>query len=93
MIDPATGLFEVVYILNGSSLEASQLFDMHWLCRYPHPHKIVCDQGSEFKELLLSYGIEHAVSTRKNPQSNAIVERIHSIILNMLQNFELNNYI
>ena len=49
MIDPSTGLFELVRTCKGDSLEASQLFDINWLCRYPRPRKVICDQGSEFK--------------------------------------------
>ena len=95
MIDPATGLFEICRARNGTSLEASQLFDINWLCRYPKPRKVICDQGSEFKaeflELLESYGIERVPSSRRNPQINAIIERIHLVMLNMLRTLELSD--
>ena len=61
--------------------EISELFDLHWFCRYPRPEIITCDIGSEFSseftELLHSYGIRVTKSTRRNPQSNTIIERIH----------------
>jgi len=66
IIDPATGLFEICCTKMQTSLEAMQLFDINWLCRYPQLCKVICDQGSEFKlefiELLKSYGIKHISS-------------------------------
>ena len=37
---------EYIYI---SSFRFSQLFNNTWLCRYPRPHKVVVDNGSDFK--------------------------------------------
>ena len=71
IIDPATGFFEIYRTKGPSSLEASQLFDINWLYRYPRSRKVICDQGSEFKgefiELLNSFGIECTILSRKNP--------------------------
>ena len=96
-IDPSTGLFETCRTRAGTSLEASQLFDISWLCRYPRPRKVICDQGSEFKdhfiELCKTYEINRVTSSRRNPQSNAIIERIHLVILNMLRTLELSDVI
>ncbi|KAF4127727.1 Integrase core domain [Phytophthora infestans] len=64
--------------------EAAFLLDRHWLNRYPRPVKCIYDGGSEFKkeflELLDSYGIEHAPKTVRNPQANAVIERVHRVI-------------
>ena len=32
IIDPVTGLFKIYRTCSGTSLEASQLFDINWLC-------------------------------------------------------------
>ena len=51
-IDPATGWFEIaeVPLLHKSSAQTSKLFDEVWLARYPHPKKVLYDNGSEFKK-------------------------------------------
>ena len=58
MIDPSTGWFDIVKILtfdfdeltsgndeyiDKSSASVSQLFNNTWLCRYPHPRKVLFD--------------------------------------------------
>ena len=40
--------------------------------------------GIEFQEMLTSYGIQAVITTVANPQANAIIERIHQVIANML---------
>ena len=37
------------------------------------------------------YGIRHKPITVRNPQANAVVERIHQVIANMVRTFELEN--
>ena len=103
MIDPATGWFDIFKIqtfdldevmagndeyIDKSSVRIIQLFYNTWLCRYPHPHKVVFDNGSEFKRdftpLLKDFNIKPVLISVKNPQSNAMVEQVHQVILNML---------
>jgi len=78
-----------------SSEEISLIFDREWLCRYPRPRIVVFDNGSEFSgeffELLHSYGIQPKSTTIKNPQSNAIVERVHLTISTSLRAMDLSN--
>jgi hypothetical protein len=52
-------------------------------------HKyIIYDNGSKFKlhfqSLCNTYGIKHKPTSVKNPQANAILERIHAVVRNML---------
>jgi len=72
-----------------SSEKISLIFDREWLCHYRRPRMVVFDDGtefsSEFLELLPSYGIQPKATTIKNPQSNAIVERLHLTISNSLR--------
>jgi len=78
-----------------SSENISLIFDREWLCRYPRPRMVVFDNGtefsSEFLELLQSYGIQPKATTIKNPQSNAIVERLHLTISNSLRTMNLSS--
>ena len=63
-IDPATGWFEITQVptfsiddvrnnnveyINKTSARISQLFNNTWVSRYPRPHKVIFDNGSEFK--------------------------------------------
>jgi hypothetical protein len=61
-----------------------------WLCEYPCPLQCLHDKGSEFigqnfQRLLEIFSIKDVYSTSKNPQSNAICERMHQIVNNMLR--------
>jgi len=93
MIDPSTGWFEIARIISPSSDEAQRAFDSCWLARYPRPVEVGFDNGSEFKwlfkELCANMGITPKISTDYNPQSNAIIERVHQVLGNALRTFEL----
>ena len=53
------------------------------------PKKVLYDNGSEFKRnfqpSLEDFGIKPTCTSVKNPQSNAILERIHQVMGNMLK--------
>ena len=75
------------------ALATAESFDREWLCRYPQPREFVHDQGTEFtgaefQELLSSYGIKDKPITAKNPQANAICERVHLKLLNIIRCYE-----
>ena len=99
MIDPTTGWFEIAQVPSNDlgSARISQLFNNTWLARYPRPTKVVYDNGSEFKahfkQLILDYGIKPAPTTAKNPQANAVVERVHQVIQNMLRVKNLSKHV
>jgi hypothetical protein len=46
---------------------------------------MIFDRGSEKND----YDIKSKIITKQNPQANAIVERIHHTIGNMIRTFEL----
>ncbi len=96
MIDPETGWFEIAECKNNSSAMTSKLLNNYWLSRYPRPNKIIYDNGPEFKkdfkELCNTYGIKRKPTSIKNPQSNAIIERVHAVIGNMLRTYKLNKF-
>lgn len=91
MIDPATRWVELhsVSKYGKSSENISLIVDREWFCRYPRPTTCIFDNGtefsSEFYELLHSYGVHPKPTTVKNPQANAIVERIHLTIADSLR--------
>ena len=96
MADPSTGWFEIVEVPDKTSRTVAELFDRTWLCRYPRPVGCTHDHGSEFfgsefSELLTSYGIESKPTTVHNPQAN-FVERVHQTLENMLRTCELERY-
>ena len=97
MIDPATGWFEIKEMKDtNNSADASRIFNNEWLSRYPRPKRVVMDNGSEFKRdfkpLLQTYGIKAKHISVKNPQANAILERIHQVVGDMLRLKDLANY-
>jgi hypothetical protein len=79
----------VEVIIDKSSASISQLFNKQWLSRYPRPKYIIYDQGSEFKlhfeALCESYNVERKPTTVRNPQANAILERIHGVFSDMMR--------
>ena len=67
-----------------------------WLTRYPRPEKVICDRGTEFmaefRNMITNiYGIKQKVITSRNPQANAIVERVHQTLGNMLRTYRINH--
>ena len=77
-----------------SSAQVSRLVNKSWLSRYPRPRHVVYDNGSEFKLhfqfLCQTYGITRKPTTVKNPAANAILERTHGVIGNMLRTANLD---
>ena len=94
-IDPATGWFEITELPNKekSSARISQLFNTTWLARYPRLRKVILDNRSEFKKdflpLLNDFAIKPTLTSVKNPQANAILERVHQVLGDMLHTKDL----
>ena len=90
IIDTASNLVELVRIDNKTSTHIKDKFAQTWLCRYPRPVRCVHDKGGEFigrefQWLLEMFSIKDVCSTSKNPQSNAICERMHQTVENVLR--------
>ena len=72
----------------------STLANKTWFSRYPYCQHIIYDNGSEFKlhfeALCDSYGIKHELTSVKNLQANAILERVHQVIMKMLRTAEID---
>jgi hypothetical protein len=95
MIDPATRWFEVVQIKEKTAECAQTAFNDGWLSCYPRPLYVGFDNGGEFKAVFKglcdNFGLTPKPSTPYNPQSNAMIERIHLTLGNMLRTFDLEN--
>ena len=100
MIDPATGWFEIAEITTKRADNIANILEQVWLTRYPWPKKIIYDRGTEFKAefkkmVQEDYMVVPKPITKRNPQANGIVERVHQTIGNMVRTFSVqdNNYI
>ena len=100
MIDPATGWFEIHQYDDKKAITIANIVEQQWLTRYPWPTRVTMDKGSEFvshefkRMLKKDYGLYTKYITVRNPQANAIIERIHQTIGNIIRTFELqDNYL
>jgi hypothetical protein len=76
-------------IFDKTSEHIARLVNKMWLSRYPRCCYIIYDNGSEFRlnfeYLCVTYGIKRKPTTIKNPQANAILERSHQVLAQMLR--------
>jgi transposase InsO family protein len=89
-IDTVTNLVELILIDNRTANHVAQQFENCWLSRYPRPNRCIHDNGGEFigmkfQELLQQAGIIDVPTTSYNPQANAICERMHQTVGNVLR--------
>jgi len=81
MIDVTTTLSEPIGIDNKTSQHCTMQFENNWLARYPRPIRCIHDQGTEFtglafQNMLHVNGIKSRPTTVRNPQANAVCERM-----------------
>jgi hypothetical protein len=90
-IDTVTNLVELIRIDNKESNTVARKFVQCWLTRYPWPQRCIHDPGTEFtgpefQTLLQNCHIRDVCTTAKNPpQSNAVCERMHQTVGNVLR--------
>ena len=72
----------------------STLVNTTWFSWYPGCQHVIYDNESEFKlhfeALCDTYGIKRKPTSVKNPQANAIQERVHQVIMVMLRTAEID---
>ena len=90
IIDVFTGWVEIIPITTKKSKLISDLFIREWLRRYPRPSRVIFDSGGEFDceafhTTCLVWHIKPEPITVKNPRANAIVERMHRVLGDMLR--------
>jgi hypothetical protein len=97
MIDPATSWFEIREVPGTKRADVvANIVEQAWLTRYPWPQEVILDRGTEFMAefstmLTNDYGIKKKPITKRNPQANAIVERVHQTIGNMIRTFQVQD--
>ncbi len=81
------------------STTIANIVEQYWLSRYPWPTQVVFDRGSEFigheflNMIRADYGIKKKPISVRNPQANAVIERVHQTISTMIRTFEVDkNY-
>jgi hypothetical protein len=89
-IDTVTNLVEIVRVDCKTSDHIMRKFAQCWLTRYPWPQRCIHDPGGEFtgpefQTLLQNCHIRDVCTTAKNPQSNAVCERMHQTVGNVLR--------
>jgi hypothetical protein len=89
-IDTVTNLTELVRIDNKTAEHVRTQFERCWISRYPLPRNCIHDNGGEFtgfafQQLLEGLGIKDVPTTSRNPTANAICERMHQTVGNILR--------
>jgi hypothetical protein len=89
IIVTTTTISKLVRIDNKTSQHVAMHFENQWLSRYPRPICVIHDPGTEFtgiafRSMLNINGIQPVPTTTKNPQANAVCERMHSTVGDML---------
>jgi hypothetical protein len=89
-IDTASNLVKLIRVDNKTAKHIHDKFMQSWLCQYPCPVQCLHDRGGEFigqnfQWLLKIFSIKDVCSTSKNLQSNAICERMHQTVTNVLR--------
>ena len=78
------------------SITVANIVKQEWLARYPRPYLITLDRGSEFigqdfRDMCVNdYGIKRKIISTQNPQANAIVERVHQMLGNLIRSLNSN---
>ena len=96
MIYPVTGWFEIAQYNDKGERDIANLVETKWLSRYPRPIEITYDQLSEFighkwiKYLIeTEYSITAKPITSVNPMSNALLEQIHQVLVNLVRAYNI----
>ena len=90
IIDVFTGWVEIIPITRKKKEVIRDLFVQEWLRRYPRPSRVIYDAGGEFDNdefaaCCTTWYIKPEPITVKNPRANAIVERMHQVLGDMLR--------
>ena len=77
-------------VYNKTAAHVGLQLENAWLSRYPRPIECIFDQGNEFIgagfiDVLQRHYIHPRPTTTKNPQANAICERLHQTVANALR--------
>jgi transposase InsO family protein len=89
-IDNVTNLVELIRVDDKNLETIARKYAQCWLSRYPWPQRCAHDPGGEFtgpefQTLLKNCHIKDVCTSAKNPQSNAVCERMHQTVGNVLR--------
>ncbi len=89
-INTALNLVKLILADNKTAKHICDKVIQSWLCQYPCPVQCLHDKGGEFigqnfQWLLEIFSIKYVCSTSKNPRSDAIRERMHQTVNNVLR--------
>lgn len=79
VVDRVTGAVEVAPMTTRTAAEVAEAFERIWLCRYPAPLVLSCDNAAELvgdtmRELGVRCGFAIDPVAPRNPQANGVVE-------------------
>ena len=96
-INPVTGCIVIAQYGVKNEISITDLVKTTWLSIYPRPIEITYDQGNifighEFRKSITEteHGITERPSNLGNPISNAVLERIHQILRNLVRTFDIS---
>ena len=97
IIDTCTNLTEITRIENRSARHVFHKLEQAWFSWYPRPLHCIHDQGTKFKAAafqvgLHQLGIHPVATTMKNLQANAIVERMHKVVGDMIHMYTATRF-
>ena len=98
MIDLATGWIEIRTVPSVWADLVSNQVELAWLTCYPLPNKVIVDKRNEFLAKLSEMIINDSRTTvrpitSRNPQVNAILQRVHQTIGKTLRTFKVQNVV
>lgn len=85
VVDRVTGAIEAAPMTTRTAMEVADAFERIWLCRYPAPMVLTCDNAAELvdeemRQLAVRCGFTIDPVAPRNPQANGIVEvAIHGL--------------
>jgi transposase InsO family protein len=91
-IDTVTNFPDAIRLRDKTASHVGMQFENLWLSRYPHPIRGLHDRGTEFmgvdfQRVLQRFGIKDVAISVRNPQANAVCERLHQSVGNALRVF------
>jgi hypothetical protein len=91
-IDTVTNFPDAIRLCDKTASHVGMQFENLWLSRYPRPVRCLHDRGTkfmgaDFQRILHCFGIKDVATSVRNPQSNAVCERLHQSVGNALRVF------
>ena len=97
VIDTVKVWFEKEQYEDKRVISIAKLVETTWMSRYPRPIEIAYDKakefiGNEFRKYLIEieYGIASKPSTSGDPMYNAVLERVHQVLGNLVRTFNIS---